>query len=437
MWPALPAPAASGLLALLFQLEHSQWLAPEALEVRQFTQLTETVRHAHATVPHYRSAFDAAGYVPGAGLDAGAFRRLPLVTRVELQSGGRNLWSTQVPPAHGRARESRTSGSTGMPVVFLSNDLTQYYWNALTLRDHLWHRRDLSGRLAAIRLKVQEAEWGGWGAPVDIVARSGPSSTLLVSHDVDVQLDWLASRNPDYLLSFPSNIEALARRCLERGIRLPALREVRSVGEMLPPGLREIVRASWGVPLVDIYSSSETGYIALQCPETGNYHVQSESVYVEILRADGSACLPGETGRVVVTALHNFAMPLIRYDIGDYAEAGEACACGRGLPVIRRVLGRVRNMVRLPGGGTHWPLLGALTALPSEMVRQFQCVQTALDRVEVRLVAARPLNAAETADLIAELRRKLGHPFDIELTYCERIERGSGGKFEEFRSEIT
>ena len=129
-------------------------------------------------------------------------------------------------------------------------------------------------------------------------------------------------------------------------MRLPGLREVRTLGEASTPDLRALCREAWGVPLVDVYSAEEVGYIALQCPEHEHYHVQAESVLVEILDERGAPAPPGETGRVVVTDLHNFAMPLVRYEIGDYAEVGEPCACGRGLPVLRRIVGRVRNMLR-------------------------------------------------------------------------------------------
>ena len=85
----------------------------------------------------------------------------------------------------------------------------------------------------------------------------------------------------------------------------------------------------------------------------------AESVLVEILNDDGTPCAPGEIGRVVVTALQNFATPLIRYEVGDYAEASAPCPCGRGLPVIRRIMGRVRNLLVLPDGKKIWPAFGS------------------------------------------------------------------------------
>src|SRR3546814_11153852 len=88
------------------------------------------------------------------------------------------------------------------------------------------------------------------------------------------------------------------------------------------------------------------------------YHAQSENVLLEVVDDDGRPCGPGETGRVLITSLHNFATPLIRYELGDYAEVGSPCACGRGLPVIKQVLGRKRNRLILSDGRSGFPYLG-------------------------------------------------------------------------------
>jgi phenylacetate-CoA ligase len=155
---------------------------------------------------------------------------------------------------------------------------------------------------------------------------------------------WLHRCDPDYLLTYPSNLTALVPAMREAGLRLTRLREIVTMAELLPPETRTLVREAWGVPIRDTYSAKEVGYMALQCPEHEHLHVQSEVALVEVLDETGRPCTPGQIGRVIVTPLHNFAMPLIRYEIGDYSEVGPPCACGRGLPVltrVRRLSGRV------------------------------------------------------------------------------------------------
>lgn len=432
----MPAQVGASMLAMQFQLEQSQWWKPETLRQQQLRQLEAVLAHAAAQVPFYASRFEAAGLRPGSGISPDAWLNLPLLSRGEIQSAGNALHSRQVPPDHGKVLRYESSGSTGEPIVTYGTEATQFFWGALTLRDHLWHRRDLSGKLAAIRTKVKEEALPGWGPSTDVVADTGPSVTLNISADVDTQLRWLQEQNPDYLLTHPSNALALARRSLETQARIPKLREVRTFGETLPAELRAACRQAWGVPVTDMYSAEEVGYIALQCPEREHYHVQAENLLVEILDEKGMPCEPGQIGRVVITTLHNFAMPLLRYANGDYAEAGGACSCGRGLPVLERILGRQRNMVTLPGGRQHWPSFPSEAWLGIAPIRQIQLVQRTVEQIEARLVLPRDLTADEETRLVAALQECLGHPFRIALNRVEQIPRAANFKYEDFVSEV-
>jgi phenylacetate-CoA ligase len=142
-------------------------------------------------------------------------------------------------------------------------------------------------------------------------------------------------------------------------------------------------------------------------------------------------------GRVVVTNPHNFAMPLIRYEIRDYAEPGELCPCGRGLPTIRRVVGRLRNMLVLLNGDKRWPLTGFHDFRDIAPIRQYQFVQKSLRRIEVRFVVDRPLSSEEESKLTAVIQKSLGHPFEIHYQYFAEMPKTAGGRFEEFISEVS
>ncbi len=432
-WPGIPADPGAHLAALLFQLERSQWLAAERLRECQLDQLRHLLRHARSTVPHYAEPLRD---IDVDHLDWATFEALPLLSRKALQDNFASLRSSAVPPGHGAVVEGQSSGSTGMPVRFLQTEASQLFWNVLTLREHLWQERDFSGKLAAIRIKVQEGRWPDWGLPAAALFRTGPGATLNVRTDVEKQLDWLVRENPDYLITHASNLQALAELSLRRGVRLPRLRQARSYSEALRPDLREAVRAAWGVEVADGYSCEEAGYIALQCPRHEHYHVQSENLLVEILDEAGRPCVPGETGRVVLTPLHNFAMPLIRYEIGDYAEVGSPCDCGRGLPVISRIHGRRRNMIVLPDGRRHWPSFPSASWLAVAPVRQFQIIQHDPAGLEVAYVMERALTEGEKQRLEAAFSEGLGHRFIFRWNRVEAIVRGEGGKHEDFISRL-
>lgn len=441
-WPGLPSAAGARLLALQFQLEQTQWWPPERLREHQYRQLGRLLEHARAHVPYYRERLSAGGYRPGAVVDDDVYATLPILTRAEVIGKGTALYSAGIPESHAPAADGQTSGSTGMPLRFRTTALTQLMWNAFNLRDHVWHRRDLGLKLATIRPDRGFRDGGGhtapaWSAALAEACVTGPSSLLHSSNPIDRQIEWLAGEDPDYLLTLPSNLHELAREMHRRDVRLARLREARTFGEALRAETRAECGSLMGVKVVDLYTSQEAGYLALQCPDHDHYHVQSENVILEVLDPEDRPCAPGAIGKVVISTLHNFAMPLIRYEIGDYAEAGAACPCGRGLPVIRRVLGRERNLALAPDGGKYYPSFAAESWSHIAPIRQVQLVQTSPREITVNLVAARPLEPAEQESLVLALRRTLGHPYELSLAYRDQIRRSASGKYEDFICQVA
>jgi phenylacetate-CoA ligase len=434
-WPAITSSGAAAVLGILFQLESSQWLPADRLQQLQLRQLENLLRHAYATVPYYRASW-AGKFDPQQPLTIERLSALPLLSRRDLQGRFEELKSAAVPAEHGGTQETRSSGSTGAPVRVLKTQLLQLLWRSFTLRDHLWHRRDLRAKLAGIRHGIPEGEFGNWGPASDGIVATGPAVALGVRSDANAQLQWLIRHEPGYLLTYPSIAAELARLSLESGARLLNLREVRTLGEQLAPEVRELCRKAWSVPVVDVYSADEVGYVALQCPENEHYHVQSEGMLVEILDESGKPCPPGAVGRVVVTPLHNFAMPLIRYELGDLAEAGEPCSCGRGLPVLRRILGRVRNMLVTVSGERYWPALGLRSIEQVAPIIQYQLAQKELDLIEARLVTAAPLPAEQEERLRQHILSRLPSGLRLEFSYRDSIPRSASGKFEDFVSEL-
>ena len=425
----------------LRELERSERLSPEELRSLTARRLEALVKFCAESVPFYRLRLrEIATKRP---FDWAVWRSIPVLERAEVQASGNELRAAAIPRAHGRVHELETAGSTGRPIRVAKTELANHVWSLLMLREHAWHRRDYRLSAAAIRWfpdGVNEYPHGGtlptWGTPVSLLHETGPSYALSISASAADQVEWLGRVQPHYLLIYPSLVPDLARECRQQGVELKNLRHVLTVSECVDDNFREICRKQWGAALHDSYSAHEIGYIAIQCPEREHLHVQTETVHVEVLDEQSTPCGPGEIGRVVVTPLQNFAMPLIRYAIGDYAEVGPPCSCGRGLPVLRRIAGRTRNMVTLPDGRRFWPRLGELRYSEALTVSQYQVLQKELTRIELRLVAPRHGTELEEAKLRSILQMRLGYPFDIDIRYVERIERSPHGKFEEFKSEL-
>lgn len=281
---------------------------------------------------------------------------------------------------------------------------------------------------------VDASKPGRWGG----VLRSGPAWHLPISTFVEAQLCWLQKVDPGILLTYPANLDALLAHLDQEGVTLPHLREVRTISGTVTPALRERCQAILGVPLTDLYSAQEVGVIALQCPDSGLLHVQSEHVLVEVLDEIGQPCREGEIGQVVVTDLHNFAMPLIRYALRDWAEVGPPCSCGRGLPTLRRVVGRTRNMATSPEGKPFRPVLETkrmLEVMPQ--LRQYQFEQTAVDAITARLVCVPAPSNEQLRQFQVALEQMLGHVYRWTWQIGDTpLPLSASGKFEEFISSI-
>jgi phenylacetate-CoA ligase len=160
--------------------------------------------------------------------------------------------------------------------------------------------------------------------------------------------------------------------------------------------------------------------------------VSAEGSLIEILRDDGSPAKPGETGRVIVTPLFNYAMPLIRYELGDFAEVGSAKPpCGRGLPALHRIQGRYRNMLRFRDGTVVWPYDAAFDLEKFISLKQFQIVQTDFDHIEIKYVPDSLEHPVNLVALTNHVRAALRQHVDISVSQVERIERSTGGKYED------
>lgn len=431
-WPLVLSGEAAQMEVLQAQLRQTERAAPEVIGALQIQQIEELAAHALANSSFWRERLTAAGF----GVDSEWFARLPVLTRGDIKAAESSFLALPVPAEHGGIQEMQTSGSTGTPIVITKTELALLFWRAMTLRDSLWHQRELSGKLAVVRVGATPGRGPSWG---DAYAGyvTGPCVSFDARSDVDAQLDWLHAEQPDVLLTHATNLRALAVRSIERDVRLSRLREARAYSEQLAPDLREKVREAWGVRVTDLYSANEVGYIALQCPQSGLYHVQAEDVLVEIIGDDGLPCDVGQSGRVIVTSLHNFAMPLLRYEIGDYATVGAPCGCGRSLPTIERVLGRTRNMLRLPGGRTAFPGFPVSAMLRMPAIREVKMIQHSLEDIEIQLVLAYPLTGDEQDDLVRAVVRRLQHPFRIQLTPVPQIARGSSYKREDFECRMN
>ena len=417
-WPPVRLGNSAPLLALIQLHDRSQWLTTPELEKLQMQRLRHVAEHAQKHSPYFRTRLEKAELTPEQLATPEGLLRLPLLTRQELQTVGPDLLCAEVPEAQLPLNDGRSSGSTGQPVAIKKTGVNRILWHANMMREHIWHKRDFSSKILSVRATMTEPSvQNGWGNPVSTFGPSGQVLSLPVTFSARRILDAMMEFGAKNLVIYPNVLDAMVAICEEENIRYK-LDHIWSIGETLKPELRARAVAVFDTAIEDDYSCNELGILALQCPETGLYHVMAESVLVEILD------------------LHNLATPMIRYDIGDYAEKGPACSCGRGLPTIQALKGRKRNLVVKPDGSRHWPPLTKYVFKSGISLGQFQIIQHSLTDIEVTLVNENRLTVEQEAILTEHLLLALDHPFPIRYTYLEKMPQPPNGKFEDFITHV-
>ncbi len=453
-WSANSTARASELLALTQEFARSEWQSPQAHIAGQLNKLQRLIQHAAANVPYYRNLFGRIGLDPAQPLNLAAWRRIPILRRADVRDLGSQLSAQQYPEAFGASAISTSGGSTGVPVRVRKTELDGFMWEAVSLREELWNREDVTGTLANLRgvsseffsrqarsMGVVHLHGGlvlpDWGPPVATVWKTGKMGVLQPGQPPSTQIAFLRDLRPDYLLIRPSSLRLLLAHMRDQPVNSPPMRSVWTISEGVDESLREACAEQFGCRIVSNYSASEVGYMGLQCPSASHYHVISDVVHLEVIDDCGAPCPPGTVGRVVVTPLYNYAMPLLRYEIGDEAEVGNRCVCGRGLPVLTRIVGRVENYLTLPSGGRRRVDLSHYRIAAIKSIQEFQLAQTGLAQLELRLAVNAPLADTDSLFLEQMMKKSFGTDFMCRLVFTDNIEKTASGKLLQFVNEYA
>lgn len=418
-----------GFFEQLEALERTQWESPSSLRVLQTRDLRALLMHADKNIPYYREIFRQHGFDPRAVTDIDDVSRLPPLTKEIARARYRDLIDIRTASTH---IHKATSGSSGQPFELEYDQGSEVYRRAVKWRTYAW---------AGYRLGTRAIHY--WGMPVPLEGMRGLKIRLDRALRRELYVDCIQQDErsllqaveavrrfrPEVIVGFTLAVARLGQFIVDRRLRDWDGISIIGGAEPLHEADRAILKEAFGGGVFDAYGARETMLMASECEVHDGLHTMDDAHVIEIVK-DGSPARPGEVGEILVTDLHNFGMPLIRYKNGDLAEAGDGlpCPCGRGLSRIAKLVGRRTDQLRdARGEPVSGLLIPALIALFRHRVAEYQVIQRASGEVTLRVVPSADYDANAMAEVTKKAERYLNLPVRIEKV--SEIERGPSGKY--------
>jgi phenylacetate-CoA ligase len=397
----------------------SQWHSAEVARQNTETALQATLEHAAKTVPYYRKR-----KADPRDIDSfGTLQRGDAIDNYEA------LHSDSPPP--GPILVAKSGGSSGETVRVLRDRERNAWADACAWR----------GDAFGTKLPPDARQVSLWGSPFDLQALQRPKRPLSNLYFNRFMLDGfnlgleesrhlhrqISALRPDILYGYPSSLLAFVLCAQELGLPAMQIPKIMPTGEMLSDETKAVLEGYFKAPVLERYGSREFGAMAHRC-ELGAWHICQEQIKCEVILSDGSIAESGK-GNLLVTALHCYSMPLIRYSIGDIVDLTEVpCACGRtGMRTFTSVMGRGADYVYCPDG--RWFNGNAYTVRVREQpIRVHRFIQDEIDHLTLYIVPAEGYTKKDEVDMLARLDKVADGLIKIDLKVVDQIDPLPSGK---------
>jgi phenylacetate-CoA ligase len=412
-------------------LRRKRWPASRLAEY-QVVRLRAMMRHAHEAVPYYHELFDKVGVRPTDIRSLADLSHLPITTKATLQSlPAEAILARGLDPR--TLVTEHTSGSTGRPFTVQHTQSDRIRRSAIFIRAHLQAGLRFTDQQVFLTEERGRHERRRWLQALGI----GRRTYVPVFDSLDRQLDQLERLQPDFLLAFPSALRQVAEAIETRSEPRIRPRVICTQAEVLDRDTRQVIESAFGLPVLDLYGTTEFGNIAWQCRYSGAMHINADSLIVEVVRQDGTKAAPGEIGTLVCTAFDSHAMPFIRYAIGDLGMlTNGSCECGCAFPILGTIEGRTVDQIRRSDGVVISPYQFTCSLELVQGIAQYQVTQETLERLTVRLVPGRGFGPATTDEVLARCRAILGEGTAVTVQVVDSIPREPSGKFRVVKSKV-
>lgn len=419
------------------EIERTQWLSPERLEILRVERLREFLSKVGKHVPYYRNLFRERAFDPSTVRSISDLARLPFLTKEIIRANTDQLKSEV---AQGLSRFN-TGGSSGEPLIFFLGKERVSHDVAAKWRATRWWNVDIG-----------DPEIVVWGSPIELgtqdrvrqIRDSLLRTKLLPAFEMsEAKLDSFVAEiramRPKMLFGYPSALAHIAHHAETRSQRMDGLgiRVAFVTSEKLYDHQREQISRVFGCRVANGYGGRDAGFLAHTCP-SGGMHIAAEDIIVEIVDDAGNPVPHGQAGEIVTTHLATKDFPFVRYRTGDVGVLDDRpCPCGRGLPLLKEIQGRATDfLVAQDGTVMHGlALVYVLRDLPG--VRQFKIVQESLQRTRILVVTDAGFHEESTGIIVAGVKQRLGQAVQVEIERVDIIPKEASGKYRYVVSRVN
>lgn len=414
------------------RLERTQSLPLDQLRELQLASLKQLLLHASASCPYYRDAWRLLKLEPRDVQSMDDFQQWPLIDRDAIRV---NRWQMRADSTALRLITKSTGGSSGVPLEFDLNEDSNdqrmaamhrgYGWAGALPGTRQWH---LWGGAAGAQSRAKRAKDALYHR---LYRRSMSNSFAMSDTRLPLYLKQLNRCRPQTIVAYTNPMYFFASVLQERGLVPYSPKSIIVGAEKLHAFQRETIERVFQAPVFETYGSREFMLIGAECAEHSGLHLTMENLLVEILDNDGKPTANGEEGNVVITDLTNYGMPFVRYMNGDRAIAGlSQCACGKSLPLLKKVVGRRLDMIATPDGrqvpGEFFPHV----MKEYKAVRRFQIVQDDVQVIQVRLVVNGQWTDSARRGLEQQILEVVGDSVDLDIAIVDDIPLTQAGKLQ-------
>ena len=429
---------AAASLVLFLQIGAVEGGSAESRERWQRTQLQNLLRHASERSSFWRQRLGAEQ------IEDAPLSSLPVLTRSEVREQVEKEGSLLTLDDGIATAINTTSGSSGTPAQFYTSQMNQTYYGIRSGAQFLFEGLDLTQPRTQLKLNsflspgaIKVAVDDSWMGQLSEHVACGKYRVIDYHPQIGRNLvDELLEGEIGYLVAPPWTLDVVLQHVSIDRLKTAGLRLWMAFGGNVDIELRSKFD-SVGIPIRANYSSEEFGIIAVECSlNPDHYHVATSNVIVEVVKDGIDLVENDEAGFILVTHLHSYATPFVRYDIGDVGQLWTKCRCGHNGPTLSQIFGRQKQLLSHPDGKlSHFQIrAAAITGIVK--CDEFRIRQTALDTLVVEIGGRQALDHKEVADLRAFLKRYAGERFDIEIHPVAEIDWGSSRKRLGFRNEL-